>query len=31
MERWESQMLIYMKIVGQHIAELLLLNDLSLW
>ena len=27
MERWESQMLIYMKIVGQNIAKLLLVND----
>ena len=27
MERWESRMLIYMKIVGQHIATLLFAND----
>ena len=27
MERWESQILIYIKIVGQHIAKLLLVND----
>ena len=27
MERWESQMLIYMKLVGQHIPRLLLMND----
>ena len=27
MERWESQMLIYMKLVGKHIAKLLLVND----
>ena len=29
MKRWESQILIYMKIVGQHIAKLLLVNDVK--
>ena len=27
MERWDSQMLIYMKLVGQPIAQLLLVTD----
>ena len=27
LERWESQMLIYVKNVGKHIAKLLLAND----